>query len=217
MYDIVNFTAADMVSCGEILRKLNVGALSMEEVAVNITQFLYDNFRVKETNETTFALVRLYKTHPYNLLPSELQNFAHKILSQESDFSGNIQCLTLLSSRGDKEAWNSRKTSQGHQTIPLFSENFVHSLPMVSGLIKQLGLEISDVVAPDTSIQIENHSKSYNVFYISDARGSAFIPAQQEFVIPYGIRSVIGFGGIDRKSTRLNSSHIPLSRMPSSA
>ena len=31
------------------------------------------------------------------------------------------------------------------------------------------------------------------------------------------IARTLTFGGLDRKSTRLNSSHIPLSRMPSSA
>ena len=39
------------------------------------------------------------------------------------------------------------------------------------------------------------------------------------FVLPdvFGKESVLDFGKKDRKSTRLNSSHIPLSRMPSSA
>ena len=38
-------------------------------------------------------------------------------------------------------------------------------------------------------------------------------------VVGYGFNSNgrYGQGGLDRKSTRLNSSHIPLSRMPSSA
>ena len=31
------------------------------------------------------------------------------------------------------------------------------------------------------------------------------------------LEKLLGEGGLDRKSTRLNSSHIPLSRMPSSA
>ena len=31
------------------------------------------------------------------------------------------------------------------------------------------------------------------------------------------VREPVGKSGVDRKSTRLNSSHIPLSRMPSSA
>ena len=59
-----------------------------------------------------------------------------------------------------------------------------------------MGLKISDVVKPDTSIQIENQTRKYNIFHVPEARGSALIPAQQEFVIPFGIQSVIGFGGL---------------------
>ena len=40
----------------------------------------------------------------------------------------------------------------------------------------------------------------------------------EEFIRDHGaIPATKGYRGLDRKSTRLNSSHIPLSRMPSSA
>ena len=29
-----------------------------------------------------------------------------------------------------------------------------------------------------------------------EAKGSPFVPAQEEFVIPFGIESVLGFGGV---------------------
>ena len=38
--------------------------------------------------------------------------------------------------------------------------------------------------------------KAYNVFYVPEAIGSQYVPVQEEFVIPFGIRSVLGFGGI---------------------
>lgn len=167
----------------------------MEKVADSITQFLYDKFRSNETNDRNFALARLYKTHPYIMLPSDLQDITKETLSQKSDIN-NLQCLTLLASKGDNDAWNSRKTSKGHKVIPLLSENFVESLPIISGLVKAFGLKISDIISPDTSIQIEKQSETYNIFYVPEAKGSALIPVQQDFVIPYGIRSVIDFGGV---------------------
>tara|TARA_B100000315_G_scaffold231367_1_gene242632 strand:+ start:2393 stop:3127 length:735 start_codon:yes stop_codon:yes gene_type:complete len=196
----------DMVSCGASLRKLSAEDRSMEEIANSITQYFYDNFRVIKTGETAFALVRFFKTHPYSKLPQDLQSFASEVLAKEGHTTSEsesqnsehnkIQCLTLLGTRGDQEVWNSRETSEGHQAIPLCSDNFVQSIPMISGVIKQLGLKISDVVKPDTSIQIENQTRKYNIFHVPEARGSALIPAQQEFVIPFGIQSVIGFGGL---------------------
>jgi hypothetical protein len=38
--------------------------------------------------------------------------------------------------------------------------------------------------------------KNYNVFYVGEAVGSPYIPAQRDFVIPFGIKSVLGFGGL---------------------
>jgi len=38
--------------------------------------------------------------------------------------------------------------------------------------------------------------KPYNVFHVADAKGSPYIPAQEDFVVPYGIKSVVGFGGV---------------------
>ena len=38
--------------------------------------------------------------------------------------------------------------------------------------------------------------KMYCVFFVPDAEGSPFIPAQEEFVQPCGIRSVLGWGGV---------------------
>ena len=38
--------------------------------------------------------------------------------------------------------------------------------------------------------------KTFNTFYVPEAVGSPYIPAQDDFVIPYGIKSVLGFGGV---------------------
>ena len=38
--------------------------------------------------------------------------------------------------------------------------------------------------------------KSYNIFYVPEARDCPHVPAQKEFVLPYGIKSVLGFGGL---------------------
>ena len=41
-------------------------------------------------------------------------------------------------------------------------------------------------------------SRNYDVFHVEDAVGSPSIPAQEEFVIPHQIASVVGFGGLLR-------------------
>jgi hypothetical protein len=72
----------------------------------------------------------------------------------------------------------------------------VSQVPMIANLIKQFGLEIDAVLTPDPKFLMELEQRTYNVFHVSQAVGSSYIPAQQEFVIPFGIYSVLGFGGM---------------------
>ncbi len=67
---------------------------------------------------------------------------------------------------------------------------------MISQLISDLGLRVSDVIEPPKDLFIGNSEEDYNIFLVPDAVGSAVIPAQTEFVIPHKIRSVLGFGGM---------------------
>ena len=39
-------------------------------------------------------------------------------------------------------------------------------------------------------------SQTFNTFHIAHAVDSPYIPAQDDFVKPYGVKSVLGFGGV---------------------
>jgi hypothetical protein len=195
MYDLQKFALSDIVRCGTALRSLGTEKQSMEEVAGRIVRFFYDSFVDKATGKKNFALVRFYKTHAYGELPENLQQFASKVLGSPIQ-SPAMKCLTLLATVGDEAAWNSRKTSVGHQAIPLASVHMVEALPMVAQLIKQLGMDLSAVIAPDASLLAELEQKSWNVFHVADAQNSPYVPAKKEFVIPFAIKSVVGFGGL---------------------
>jgi hypothetical protein len=72
----------------------------------------------------------------------------------------------------------------------------VEQAPMIAQLLKQFGLEVRDLVAPARELlRQELADKTYNVFHVEQALGSPYIPAQEEFVKPFEIRSVLGFGG----------------------
>ncbi|WP_207706714.1 hypothetical protein [Acetobacterium tundrae] len=49
---------------------------------------------------------------------------------------------------------------------------------------------------PDPAFLLDIEQKSYGVFLVPQALGSPYIPAQKEFVVPYQIKSVMGFGGM---------------------
>ena len=140
--------------------------------------------------------MRFYKTHDFGQLPILLRGFARNAAGGEP-IQPETKCLTLLATVGDRPEWNDRTRSLHHQAIPLLSEQMVMQSPMIASLIQQMGLQIREVIAPGQGLLMEDANKrSYNVFYVPEAGGSPYIPAQQDFVAPHGIRSVIGFGGM---------------------
>ncbi|MEG4209409.1 SpoIIE family protein phosphatase [Microcoleus sp. S13_B4] len=167
----------------------------MEEASNRIVRYLYENFCTKPTGEKSCALVRLLKTHPYEDLEVELAEYARSMLDHYSPLAA-MKCMTLLATVGEQTEWNSRHKSVGHKAIPLASESVVAQIPMISQLIRQLGLDIKTVINPDPNLLVEIEQRKYNVFHVPEAIGSPYIPAQDSFVIPFGIKSVLGFGGL---------------------
>lgn len=105
------------------------------------------------------------------------------------------QVLTLLASIGAEAEWCDPRLSANHQAIALTSVEMVERAPMIAQLIRGMGIAIADVVSPEAAVG-GAPGKTYDVFHVEHALGSQFIPAQDDFVKPYGIRSVIGFGGL---------------------
>jgi hypothetical protein len=193
-FDFSRFALPDMTRCGIDLRRMGAGSTSMEETASRVVRYLYEGLRDPSRERTACALVRMFVTIPFESLEDEQQSFAAKILGKTPD-RPTMKCLTLLATAGDLPDWNSRHTSRGHQALPLPSAEAVSRSPMIAQLIRQLGVEISTFLA-DSSLLIEAGQHTFNVFYVGNAVGSPVIPAQDEFVVPYGIRSVLGFGGL---------------------
>ena len=195
MYDLNNITMVDAAEIGDVLRTLGAGASSMEEVADRTVRYLCSNLGDETTGRRCCVLTRFFKTEPYGNLPPDLQDFTRDALGASS-VSQDMSCLTLLATVGDKAEWNSRAKSARYRVVPLLNEKTIAKIPMMFQLIHQFGIGVDELVNPDPSLVVDMEQKTYNTFHVSDAVGSPYIPAQKEFVIPYGIRSVLGFGGI---------------------
>lgn len=186
------FAGPDLADFGDRIRGFAHLTGSMEDASNRIADLLYDEL-LDERGEPACALVRVYKTHPYERLPHDLRDFAGNVLGEVPD--DDVRCLTLLATRGALPAWNDRRLSAGHRAIPLPTVGFVEQLPMIAGLIGQLGLSVDDVVRPPKHKLSELSQRSYGVFHVPEARGSGLLPAQ-DFVEGHGIRSALGFGGV---------------------
>lgn len=193
-YDLTTFGLGEMLKCSPRLRETATDAPTFELAAQRVCRFLYDELRDAE-GERQCALVRCYKTNAFGLLEPELQDFARTLMGFRQPWA-TMKCLTLMATVGQTAAWNSRHQSRGHRAIPLPSPEVVAKAPMISRLIKEFGIELSSVVQPSAGIVRELAGKRHGVFHVEDAVGSPYIPAQQEFVVRFGIRSVLGFGGL---------------------
>ncbi|MEM6596848.1 MAG: hypothetical protein AAF635_01580 [Cyanobacteria bacterium P01_C01_bin.69] len=195
MYDLTQLTLQDVTEMGAHLRGLGKDADSLETVAARCVQYLRAQLVDVPSGESACVLARFFKTHAYGRLPGDLQSSACNLM-QTNTVADDVKCLTLMATAGEKRDWCDRTASKGHQAIPLISEKAVEGIPMISQLIRSFGLDISCVVAPDDALLVELERKTCNVFYIQNALGSEYIPAQSDFVAPFGIKSVIGFGGM---------------------
>ena len=195
MYDLSGLTLKEMTECGAALRRLGEGAESMEQAANRVVRFFYENFGADENGARGNVLVRFYKTHAYGELEPEQREFVRGVLGGEPP-SAAVRCLTLLATAGGQPEWNSRHRSIGHKAIPLPSAQTIERFPMVARLVSQLGIEVSTVVEPDPTLFLDLQQQTFNIFHVPEALGSPYIPAQENFVIPFGVKSVLGFGGV---------------------
>ncbi|MGB3512507.1 MAG: HAMP domain-containing sensor histidine kinase [Microcoleaceae cyanobacterium] len=195
MFDLTQFYLRDMSKCGLALAHIGKYTNTIEEASNRIIQYLYENLISQDTKEKSCVLIRMFQTIPYKNLTPDLQEYASKSLNNQP-VTPNLKCLTLLATAGEKAEWNSRQKSSGHKAIPLVNKEAIAKIPMISQLIHQLGLEPDKVLQPDPNLLVDLEQKMYNVFYVADALGSPYIPAQESFVIPFNVKSVIGFGGL---------------------
>jgi hypothetical protein len=195
-YDLGRFDMAAVSQCADALKEAAVKVTSLEGAGSAICEFLYRGF-AEASGARSCALVRCYKSHSYGALPPDLQRFARRAYGAVafSPPEPEMKCLTLLGTAGDQPEWNHRNQSQGHQAIPLPTPQIVAKAPMIAQLIRELGFDIAQVIRPGPGVVRDLAGRSYGVFFVPEAAGSPFIPAQESFVKPYGIRSVVGFGG----------------------
>jgi hypothetical protein len=195
MYDFERFGPRQMMEASKGLRQLGRRSDCMEEAAVEVVDYLFKKFQVEGKGEPACVMVRCFKTERYSRLPEDLQAEARRSMQDGEPWEA-MPCMALLASRGVMEAWNGRRGSKGHQAIPLATAAMLEEAPMIARLIAQLGLESLHLVKPPSERLVAMERQALNVFHVEEALGSEFVPAQEEFVIPYGVRSALGFGGV---------------------
>jgi hypothetical protein len=200
--EFAKYTAADMLALGARLQRSATGAPTRQAVAQRMVELLYAELRAERGSEPACVLVRCFQTAPFAQLPVEYQYAAEESLAQTAS-DPELRCLALLATVGERQVWNDVATSVNHQSIPLPSMEVVRRAPMISRLLEQIGVPEDWLAATvevgrlgASTMRVEETSGHFNVFHIEEAEGSPYIPAQAEFVQRYGVRSVVGVGGL---------------------
>lgn len=194
-YDLSRFGIAETLTCGLNLRRVADGHPTIESASRAVCSYFYDEL-LASGGSRACVLVRFYITATFGTLSTNDRQFATVMLSSTVKPSPDMKCLTLLGTRGDVAAWNSRGESRAHRVIPLPSAEVIQHAPMISQLFSQMGVELTELAKPSASVILNLEKHLYNVFHVETALNSPYIPAQQDFVLRYGVQSVLGFGGM---------------------
>lgn len=171
---------------------------SLEEAAQRCAAMIYDQFR------DSVVLARFYAVIPFGKLPLDARRFAAGVAASRGateQLHDGTPVLALLGTRGELSAWNERRASRGHLAIPLISPSFVEEIPMVSRMLKDLGLPIEWVTGSSKVLTTDLFGKLGGFFYVEDAataldhQGRKVIPAQ-DFVNRHGVKTVFGTAGM---------------------
>jgi hypothetical protein len=192
-YDVTRFGLSDMIACGAEIRRMGAGATSFDLAAGRIVRHLYDHLRWDDQPESERAapLVRMFRALPFARLDSERQDLVRRALGRQEPDAAMLS-LCLVATAGERPEWNHVRGSLRHRVIPLPKGG--RWSPMMTRLVADLGLDPGRVHDPELVVDLAE--RTCNIFHVPDARDSPYVPEQQEFVRPYGIRSVLGFGAV---------------------
>ena len=152
---------------------------NFEQAAQAACEQIYNEF--KEDGDSIFALVRIFRLSNSDTLPPE----------EDSTMAGG-HWLTLMGTYGDEPEWCNRMKSQGHRVIPAGA----FGTPMLKAVFEQTNLDVKSLEEGEDiePTIIMDGSQLTKFFHVEDAKNSPYIVAQDEFVKPYNIKSVVGIG-----------------------
>jgi hypothetical protein len=197
MAKISQTDASSIFALHEKIEQSVKGCKSLDLAAQKFSDVLFDSFK------DSIVLTRLFATVPYAKLPPANKEFVDALAESTGITSllrEEMLVISLLGTRGEKETWNNRHDSEGHVGIPLASADFVEAIPMISRLLKELGLGLDWIDSHDTDFVARIIGKMAGVFYVPDAKtgldhkGRQIIAAQT-FVDKYNVKTVFGLGG----------------------
>jgi hypothetical protein len=172
-------------------------ANTLEEGAQALATELHARF------EESVVLARVFLTVRFDGLPADVRAFVENLARSAGKATralpGVMPVLSLVGTRGEDSGWNARRSSRGHQGIPLMSATHVRAIPMIARLFREIGVPLTWIDSDDAQRIATAMGHSAGLFFVPDA-GTAVddhgrkIIADQEFVSTHGVKTVFGTG-----------------------
>lgn len=183
---MLNFTSSTRQDYSNFARSLWLNRdqfTSHEQASQFVVESLFNEF-IQKNGESQLALVRIFRLTDVSDLPPDVHS---KVDVDEK------KVMALTGTWGVEKAWQHRSRSQGHQVIPISQIAIPEKIPMFQEILTQLGIDIERFYRTK-EIAVDRRKPYQGRFHIPDATSSV-IPAQANFIDPYQIKSLVGFGG----------------------
>jgi hypothetical protein len=162
------YSVAHVRTLQDRLRGAVQRATALDEASQSFAQAVAEEF--KET-----VLARVFSTITFRLLPEASRTFVTQRARDgkiESLVTPELPVLSLMGTYGVEPEWRQRSLSKRHLGIPLASEGFTKSLPMISALLSQVGFDPMRLREETRGIRIDQllGGQAAGVFHVEDAR-----------------------------------------------
>ena len=166
---------------------------TLEDSAQELVKIMCQSL-VTDNGQSAIVLSRFFKSCSYSDLPDDIKGYI-KQKEGRNRISPQDKYLTLLGTWGDLEEWRNREKSKNHKAFSINDKDMFYKIPMLSAVISQIGFKMPTTIEPYEKIIVDKQDIDYGVFYVEEAKDSKFIHTQSEFVVPFGVKSIFGFGG----------------------
>lgn len=197
MSSLNHSSPADLKNFSDRLQLELNACTHLQEAAQKCARLLYEEF------SESIVLARVFVTLPLRDLTPPVKTFVTGLAEAKGVLPllrDDTQVLSLLGTCGAEAEWGDRLRSRGHLGIPLVTESFIESIPMVARMMSDMGIgsDWFDKLEPD--ILVKSLGRAAGVFYVRDAktwldRQNRKIVSAQDFVAAHDVKTVFGLGG----------------------
>jgi signal transduction histidine kinase len=190
---LTTLSLVDVARCIARVRSLAGRSSNIESFAQHLMQCFQEMLRPSTGGDPEMVLSRCFVAQPFSEVSSEVKTWLQLDQRRTTQPSAGL-CLSLMGSAGVVEGWNDPSRSSRYRAIPIEADRFSTRYPMFAEIFRQVGIPIDNPRLGE-GMTIGSAGTGCNVFHVPVALGSPYVPAQHDFVRPFGVRSVVGFGG----------------------